>query len=178
VEYGPRPLLKDNEIESKGWHSSSSDVPVSITACHRRAPSRCNLMPCSRANAAISRMSDCGKIVPLSVFSREMTRVGALVLSTGLVRKVGEREQAYRCTSSSRMACFLMSLTVRWRPIKKRVNRHRTTVTLCLTVFWLNRNELRSRKKRRPRCFIFPDMSPVITQYTTMLPISAHESTS
>jgi len=76
----PSPLLKHNEIESNGRQSSSSDVPVSVAACHRRAPSRCTLMSCLRANPAISRMSDCGKIVPLSVFSREMTRVGALVL--------------------------------------------------------------------------------------------------
>lgn len=74
----PSPLLKHNETESNTLQSSSSDVPVSVATCHRRAPSRCNLMSCLRAKVAISRISDCGKIVPLSVFSREMTRVGAL----------------------------------------------------------------------------------------------------
>ncbi|KAH8120637.1 hypothetical protein DFH11DRAFT_1685876 [Phellopilus nigrolimitatus] len=45
--------------------------------CQRRAPSRCILMPSVRANAAISRMSACGMMVPLSVFSSAIISVGA-----------------------------------------------------------------------------------------------------
>ena len=83
----PGPLLKHNEIESNGRQSSSSDVPVSVATCHRRASSRCSLMLCLRGNPAISRMSHCGNTVPLIVFSREITRLGALVLYTALIER-------------------------------------------------------------------------------------------
>lgn len=75
----PSPLLKHKLTESKGAQSSSIGVRVSAATCHRRAPSRCMSKPFLWAKSAISTISVCGIIVPFSVFSKQIIRVGALI---------------------------------------------------------------------------------------------------
>lgn len=77
----PNPLLKHKLTLSNGSHSSFNDIPVSAATCHIRAPSRCILMLLARANVAMARISSCGMMVPLSVFSISMTSVGAKTTS-------------------------------------------------------------------------------------------------
>ena len=74
----PRPLLKHRLTVSNGAQSSETVDPVSAATCHMRAPSRCIFRSFARAHSEMAMISSCGKMVPLSVFSSEMTFVGAL----------------------------------------------------------------------------------------------------
>ena len=92
----PSPLLKHMVTLSKQSQYSLSVPAPAATASHRRAPSRCSRIGgfCWRAQVEMARQSERGRMVPPSVFSRDMSRVGAKWLS------------------SSRTACFFTSARV------------------------------------------------------------------
>ena len=95
----PSPLLKQRLTESNGPQRTLSGVPVSAATCQIRAPSKCVLTSFSRAYCDISITSSWGRIVPLRVFSKAITLVGA------------------KCTSEPRTAHFSISARVRWCPL-------------------------------------------------------------
>lgn len=91
----PSPFEKQRLTLSKHSQKSLILPAPAATTSQSRAPSRCNLMLFSRANAEILRTSESGMMVPDSVFSREITLVGQ------------------QWISSLNMACFSISSDVR-----------------------------------------------------------------